>query len=253
MSRLVLFDCDGVLVNTEEIGYQLLTDMLADHGVSMTREDFVRKIAGVTYAIFLENLKQEVKAQSGQGLPDDFRQKLSARLVEEHKRKMRAIDGVVPLLDNLQKHDVPFAVCSNSGAANLIAKLRQVGLFDYFVPRVFSRDHVENAKPAPDMYLMAARSLGDFDPQDCIVVEDSLTGATAGMAAGMKVIGFVGEPHRHHREADWLLESGVDHVARHHDEVWAYVAREAALSAVQKAPHLGSDLIHFVNSARENF
>jgi beta-phosphoglucomutase-like phosphatase (HAD superfamily) len=95
------------------------------------------------------------------------------------------------LLLRLKAEGVPFAVASNSQMDRLEIKLRKVGLYDLFAPHIYSRDHVAHAKPAPDMYQYAAARLG-VDPADCVVVEDSAPGLTAGVAAGCHVIGFTG-------------------------------------------------------------
>lgn len=216
--RLVLFDCDGVLINTEEIGYKLVSDMLAQHNVYYSREAYVEMLSGITYEEFHAKLRREHPE-----LPPSFQHDLRTRMKELEETQMKAIDGVKEMLQTLKDNDIPFAVCSNSGAENLIYKLKKTGLFEYFTPHIYSRHHVDNPKPAPDMYLLAAKDRG-FKPEDCIVVEDTVTGTTAGVAAGMTVIGFVGEAHREDHEADMLVNAGAKMIALNPQQVWEHIA-----------------------------
>lgn len=229
MVKLVLFDCDGVLLNTEEVGYRIMNDMLAEHDVTLSREEFVQMVADTGYERFHDRLQEKHRH-----IPADFRQTLVQRLKEALDTEVRVIEGVKELLQNLKAHNIPFAVCSNSGAENLLLKLHKTGLFEHFVPHIYSRHHVENKKPAPDIYLLAAKNRG-IDPKDCLVVDDSMTGTTAGARAGMTVIGFMGEPHRDSGEADYLLKAGARLIALSMEQVWEHIAHTAGLSA-KKSP-----------------
>lgn len=220
---MVLFDCDGVLVNTEEIGYRIMSDMLAQQNIHYTREVYVEMLSGITYEQFHQKLR-ELHPQ----LPEGFRAELHDRLKEASETQMQVIEGARELLQNLKDHNIPFAVCSNSGMESLIAKLKRAELFDFFVPYIYSRHHVDHPKPAPDMYLMAAKNRG-IDPKNCIVVEDSMTGAMAGVAAGMTVIGFVGESHRQDFEAQLLERVGAKLIGHNMPDVWDHIARFAGV------------------------
>ena len=234
MSKLVLFDCDGVLINTEEIGYYVIQEMLAEHNVNYSRTDYVELLSGITYEEFHEKLRTD-----NPHLPEDFRDELDARMKAAHDEQMAVIDGVVELLQNLKENNIPFAVCSNSGATSLREKLREVGLYDSFVPHIYSRHDVENPKPAPDMYELAARIHG-VDPKNCIVVEDTITGTMAGVAAGMNVIGFVGEAHREIGEAELLADAGARMIANSAEEIWSHISDFYGMSP--RFPYLGPDM-----------
>ncbi len=237
--KLVLFDCDGVLINSEEVGYNILSDMLARIGLVYTREEYVELLSGVAYEQFLENLRADHLERMGAPLPEGFEAELQEKVHEAEKQQLKAIDGVKQLLKNLRDNNIPYAVCSNSGADNLLYKLKKTGLYDDFVPYIFSRSHVDNPKPAPDIYEHAAKIFG-VDPKDCLVVEDSMTGTMAGVAAGMNVIGFVGEAHRDDSEADLLVRAGAKMIALSPQQVWEHVA-----DATGANPRFRSDRLDF--------
>lgn len=228
--KAVLFDCDGVLINTEEIGYKILSKMLDDELISLghlppmySREKYVEILSGITYPQFVDRMKDDFKQLTGSELSKSFFEKLGQKISAAEDTEMKAIDGVKTLLTSLKSAGIPFAVASNSGAEGLERKLKKAGLYDYFLPHVYSRDDVQNEKPAPDMYLLASKKIGNFSPDECIVVEDSVTGAKAGVAAGMYVIGFVGEQHRIDQEEAHLKKAGVSSVAYGMNEVLAEV------------------------------
>jgi len=223
MTKMVLFDFDGVLANTEEIGYRVMSEMLAEQGIHYTREAYVEMLSGITYEAFHKKLRE-----LHPDLPESFRAELHERLREASDSQIQVIDGVKELLKNLRDNNIPYAVCSNSGSESLLHKLHKTGLFEDFVPNIYSRHHVENAKPAPDMYLLAARKQG-VAPKDCIVVEDSMTGTMAGVAAGMNVIGFVGEAHRESFEAQLLERAGAKMIGMSMAEVWDHISRFAGV------------------------
>ena len=235
-ARAILFDCDGVLINTEEIGYRLVSQMLADQGLVYSREEYVELLSGVTYKQFFENMRADYLKRTGTDLDLGFEAEVRRRLHEIQDTHMAAIDGVAEMLAALRDAGIPFAVASNSERGNLEKKLRHTGLYDFFVPHVYSRDDVVNPKPAPDLYLYAADKLGGFAPHECLVVEDSVTGTMAGVAAAMRVIGFIGEDHRVDREADFLRAAGVSFVARGTAELQARILQLAGNNPPPPAP-----------------
>ena len=224
--KAVLFDCDGVLINTEEIGYKILSKMLDDelvkHGHKppmYSREKYVEILSGITYPQFVDRMQDDFKLLTGKKLSKSFFQTLGKKIAAAEDTEMKAIDGVKTLLSSLKSSSIPFAVASNSGATGLERKLKKAGLYDFFKPHIYSRDDVKNEKPAPDMFLLASQKIGGFSPDECIVIEDSVTGAKAGVAAGMYVIGFVGEQHRIDQEEAHLKNAGVSSIAYGMDEV----------------------------------
>ncbi len=234
MTKLVLFDCDGVLINTEELGYHILNDMLAREGISYTREAYVEMLSGITLENFYDYLRK-----THPDLPENFERDLQARILASQEADMKVIEGVRALLQKLKDNNIPFAVCSNSGAESLLRKLKKVGLYDDFVPHIYSKDHVDNPKPAPDIYEHAAQ-IRRIKPEDCIVVEDTMTGVRAGVAAGMNVIGFVGESHRDDSEAEMLTSAGAAMIALSPAQIWEHIADFAGLTP--PSPFNGGDL-----------
>jgi HAD superfamily hydrolase (TIGR01509 family) len=235
-AKLVLFDCDGVLINTEEIGYRLVHGMLAEQGLRYTREEYVGMLLGITYKQFLDKIVEEFRTRLDREPPDGFAEEISYRLRHVQDTQMRALDGVVQMLQGLKRAGVPFAVASNSTREGLERKLRQTGLYDYFLPHIYCKDDVEHPKPAPDLYLHAAADMGGFLPHECVVVEDSVTGAMAGIAAGMEVIGFIGEAHRVDTEADYLLAAGVSEVVHGADRLLPVLLTRAGRGFTPPAP-----------------
>jgi HAD superfamily hydrolase (TIGR01509 family) len=131
------------------------------------------------------------------------------KYIEQHE--MRVIEGVPDLLASLSNAGIPFGVASNSSLGSLKNKLNLLGLYPLFEPHIFSKDMVSNPKPAPDLFLHAGRTMlgDDFDPACCAVVEDSIPGATAGVAAHMHVFGYAGGTHRLKNYDQELLQVGV--------------------------------------------
>ena len=186
--RAILFDCDGVLVDSEPATLDLLADDLASHGLSLPRAEMERLFIGGTIA------GVHIKARTlGAALPDgwvaEFYDRLYARLAEGTP----LVPGVLDLLDALDAAGIPYAVGSNGWDRKMQVTLGQhPGLLERFRDRLFSGQTLGAPKPAPDLYLQAARALGQA-PADCAVIEDSPTGARAAAAAGIPCFGFA--PH----------------------------------------------------------
>jgi HAD superfamily hydrolase (TIGR01509 family) len=184
----VIFDCDGVLVDSEPASFDLLADDLAAHGLDLPRDEMERIFLGGTIA------GVHSKAMLlGASLPDDwvsdFYERLYARLAEGTP----LVPGVLDVLDALDVASVPYAVGSNGSDRKMQVTLGQhAGLLDRFSGRLFSGQSLGAPKPAPDLYLHAARALGVL-PGECVVIEDSPTGARAARAAGIRCFGYA--PH----------------------------------------------------------
>jgi HAD superfamily hydrolase (TIGR01509 family) len=184
----VIFDCDGVLVDSEPASFDLLADDLAAHGLDLPRDEMERIFLGGTIA------GVHAKARLlGASLPDDwvadFYERLYARLAEGTP----LVPGVLAVLDALDAAGVPYAVGSNGSDRKMQVTLGQhPGLLARFNGRLFSGQSLGAPKPAPDLYLHAAQALGLL-PGECVVIEDSPTGARAARAAGMRCFGYA--PH----------------------------------------------------------
>lgn len=181
-TELVIFDCDGVLVDSEPIANRVLAALLTECGLPATTEQAMRWFVGHAMPDVLRIAEQRL----GQRLPTDFLDRLQTRSAAAFQRELRPIDGVVQLLDNLPS---PNCVASNGPLAKMRASLGATGLLPRFEGRLFSADDVPHPKPAPDLFLHAASAM-HADPRQCIVVEDGVFGVRAAVAAGMGVIGY---------------------------------------------------------------
>ena len=186
MSRfdLVIFDNDGVLVDSEGHANQILSDLLnqSGWGVNMTREESMAEFLGRSLAA----IRQRIEARLGHALPDDFEERYHARLFEVFDRELTAVPGVEDALERIR---VPTCVASSGTHERIRRALAATGLLPRFAGRIFSAEDVARGKPAPDLFLHAARSLG-VAPSRCAIVEDSPLGVDAANAAGMIAFGF---------------------------------------------------------------
>ncbi|MBA3326287.1 MAG: HAD family hydrolase [Rhodobacteraceae bacterium] len=184
---LVIFDCDGVLVDSEPIGLAILLHTLAEAGLpldpAVAQDRFLGRSLASTVAI--------LAADFGLLLDDAALGAMRARLYDAFRAELRPITGIA---ETLQRLACPVCVASSSQPERIELSLRVTGLWPRFAGGVFSATMVEHGKPAPDLFLHAARIMG-FAPRDCLVVEDSPAGVLAAQAAGMRVIGFVGGGH----------------------------------------------------------
>lgn len=203
-TSLVIFDCDGVLIDSEFIAAKAQSHALADHGIAITPQDAARRFAGIPDRDMWLTLQKE----QGCELPQDFPQQYADRLDDIFKHELRALPGVVETLISLQERQVKFCVASSSTPAKLESALNLVGLWDYFSPHVFSTAQVAHGKPAPDVFLFAARKMG-ATYAECLVVEDSVPGMQAAVAARMRGVGFIGASHNGPDQAQRLLDAGA--------------------------------------------
>ncbi|MBZ4023792.1 hydrolase [Rhodobacter sp. TJ_12] len=187
MFDLIIFDCDGVLIDSEIISAQMLIAELALHGVEIDLDYVARHFLGRAYPTVLK----QVRAEFGIDLPEDFEPNYRARLLSAFERDMQVMPGVVALLDRIA---LPWCVATSSSRPRAERSLEIAGLADRVGPRLYTASQVQNGKPAPDLFYLAAREMG-ADPARCLVIEDSLNGIRAGLAAGMAVWRFTGGSH----------------------------------------------------------
>lgn len=188
--RAVLFDCDGVLADSEMLVNTIVAEQITALGWPMTAAQSRETFLGLA----LPDMVPRIEARTGP-LPHGWAQEISALLAIEMTRRTPAIPGAVEAVRRVASAGIAVAVASNSARAELAAKLRALGLASVFAERVFSFEDVDRPKPWPDMYLAAAASCGAA-PRDCVVVEDSVPGVRAGIAAGCRVLGFAHETPR---------------------------------------------------------
>jgi len=190
--RAVLFDCDGVLADSEGLANAVVAAELTALGWPLTPLEAQREFLGLA----LPDMLPRIIARVG-GLPLGWGHSLALRITQELSRTLEPMPGALAAVAGLAARGVPMAVCSNSGREELHMKMAVLGLQPFFGGRVFSYQDVPRPKPAPDLYAEAARACG-VPVQDCLVVEDSGAGVAAGLAAGCQVVSLVaglGVPH----------------------------------------------------------
>jgi HAD superfamily hydrolase (TIGR01509 family) len=201
--KAVIFDCDGVLVDSEKLALQVELEVLAELGLSFERSDYVLRFMGLSTDAFHAAIDEEAQKRLGRSIAHEVRG--SERLREVMIAHLTEVPGALQMVAALT---LPKAIASSGSRAGLERKLKQTGLWDHFAPHIYSADHVANAKPAPDLFLLAAQAL-EMDPTDCLVLEDSVNGVIAARAAGMTVWGFLGGGHAHDGLGARLLSAGA--------------------------------------------
>ncbi|WP_406271698.1 HAD family hydrolase [Streptomyces sp. NBC_00191] len=183
---LVIFDNDGVLVDSEPISNTILAGYLTELGHPTSYEDSLRDYMGAA----VHRIHDIVMERTGQTLPADFDDTLHARVFAAFERELVVVDGVTDVLEKLVADSVPYCVASSGTHERIRVGHRKTGLDRWFEDgTVFSAQDVGRGKPAPDLFLHAAERMG-VAPERCVVVEDSRLGVAAAMAAGMDVYGF---------------------------------------------------------------
>lgn len=205
---LVIFDCDGVLVDSEVIAARVEAELLAAAGYEISAEDLAERYAGLTFTDILLSIEKQAAIPFQASLIDQAEALVDRRLANE----VRAIDGAQAAVASVT---VPRCICSNSTEHRLEAMLERTRLKPFFVGRVFSAKAVPSGKPkpAPDVFLHAAKTMG-AEPGRTLVVEDSVPGAHGARAAGMRVVGFTGASSTYPGHADALTEAGAETVIR---------------------------------------
>jgi beta-phosphoglucomutase-like phosphatase (HAD superfamily) len=203
----VIFDCDGVLVDSEAVGLDASADYLQGHGLPYRPADLVRNFTGLRDDVFEAELASAYRSANGAPPPDDFFDGLVAAR-RSRGGELRAIEGASAALRSVR---LLKAVASSSRETYLLSKLRRTGLHDLVAPHIYSAERVARGKPAPDIFLYAAEKLG-VAPGRTLVVEDSAHGVAAGVAAGMTVWGFVGGGHCFDGHAETLTRAGAARV-----------------------------------------
>ncbi|MCX7380589.1 MAG: HAD-IA family hydrolase [Alphaproteobacteria bacterium] len=186
--RLVIFDCDGVLADSEPLANRVSAEMISEARLAITPEECVRRFVGFN----LEAMVPMIEADLGRELPRDWVERLTGRLIEAFGRELRPISGAVEALRAISVLGLPWRVASNSSHAEMAAKFSAMDISTMVAGRLHSYTDVAEGKPAPDLFLAAAAAEG-VAPMDCVVIEDSVTGARAAAAAGMPCLGFA--PH----------------------------------------------------------
>ena len=208
MSRfdLIIFDCDGVLVDSEFLAAQVESILLSEAGYPITAGEIGERFSGLTWRDILLTVEKEAEIPLQANLIEQHKTILDERL----KRELQAIEGVREAVAQLSE---PRCVCSNSTEDRIKAMLTKVGYIDLFEPNIFSAESLgpDRVKPKPDVFLHGAEKLG-ARPGNTLVIEDSVHGVTGAKAAGMRVVGFTGASHTGPTHADKLSEAGAETV-----------------------------------------
>ena len=199
---LVIFDCDGVLIDSEVISARVIVDMLACEGVSIDLDYVYKHFLGQQFScvgrIVLQNFAID--------LPDSFESNYRQELLLAFKQELRTTSGIHNVLSNL---GVRSCVATSSSLLRTQGALKLVGLTDYFGGSIFTASQVKHGKPAPDLFLLASKEM-QVEPKRCLVIEDSLAGINAATAAGMRVWRYTGASHLRAITND--LASALNHI-----------------------------------------
>jgi len=197
---LLIFDCDGVLVDSEPLACQVDADVLTALGLPYTADDIARQFVGKS----IRDMIARIEADHGRRLPGDFAEQINRALFARFETDLRPIAGVREAILSL-----PYRRCvaSSSVPERIALSLRVTGLADVF-DDIFSATQVARGKPAPDLFLFAADRMG-AKPEECLVVEDSPAGVQAAVSAGMRVIGFTGGGHCGPQHGETLRQAGA--------------------------------------------
>ncbi len=183
---LVIFDCDGVLVDSERLAVRVESQLLGELGWPLTEDEVLDRFVGRSDA----HMIAAIEAQLGRPVPD-FTEQYLTRLHAAFDDELTAVDGVVAALDAIDAGRLRSCVASSGTHTKMARTLGLTGLWERFDGRIFSATEVERGKPAPDLFLFAAAAMG-VAPGSCTVVEDSRAGVAAARAAGMQVVGYAG-------------------------------------------------------------
>jgi HAD superfamily hydrolase (TIGR01509 family) len=198
---LIIFDCDGVLVDSEVISCRAHAETLTRHGYPITEEQVLQRFLGVSD----REARQTIEREIGRQLPSDFEAQVKAATFKFYAGDLKAIAGVAAAIAAI---DLPKCVASSGTPEKIRHGLECAGLYEQLTPHIFSATQVKRGKPAPDLFLFAAEQMRSL-PERCLVIEDSIPGVTGAVAAGMIVLGFLGGSHCQPGHADKLRDAGA--------------------------------------------
>jgi HAD superfamily hydrolase (TIGR01509 family) len=184
---LVIFDCDGVLVDSERLTVGVEARVLTELGWPHTAEQVVARWMGRSSEFQLGEIEQRLGADAMR----EYDERSTAEVHAAFERELRAVEGVEHLLDELDRAGLPACIASSGSHGRMRRTLGATGMYDRFAGRIFSATEVEHGKPAPDLFLHAADRMG-VPPAHCVVIEDSVYGVQAAVAAGMTAYGYAG-------------------------------------------------------------
>jgi HAD superfamily hydrolase (TIGR01509 family) len=209
---LIIFDCDGVLIDSEVLSCRCLSEVLAGYGISLGLDQALDLFLGRSVTAVFQHYEA-----LGRAIPEQFSAELKAGVRAAFVSSLRPIEGVNSVLQDLQ---IPHCVASSSDVDRVSFSLSLTGLARHFDARLYTSQMVERGKPAPDLFLYAAERM-KVAPHRTLVIEDSISGVKAGKAAGMIVWGFVGGSHYQSRDGKAILgAAGADRVFGRMADFW---------------------------------
>lgn len=217
----VIFDCDGVLVDSEALSLDLEVEFLNRHGLGYERLSFARRFIGTDIHAMDAAVAADCLAMTGQPLGDTVMDEMRAARDALFAENLTAISGA---RDSLTAWSGAQAIASSTHHPELRRNLSKAGLDDVCYPHVYSAQDVARGKPAPDVFLHAAARIG-VSPDKCLVIEDSINGVKAARSAGMTIWGFLGGGHVWPELADQLTEAGAHDLVDHHEDLTARLKR----------------------------
>jgi HAD superfamily hydrolase (TIGR01509 family) len=207
MISAVIFDCDGVLVDSEILALEVELAVLAELSLPCDIHEYMARSLGLTGSAWYAQIEKDYLRLHNRSLPSDFRDTFERRyLVAMASDRLVEVSGARAVVAKLTCEK---AVASSSSIHSLEDKLRRTGMWDHFAPHIYSAEQVQHGKPAPDLFLHVARALRT-DPKTCLVIEDSANGVRAAHSAGMRVWGFLGGGHLKDGTGDQLLDAGAE-------------------------------------------
>ena len=225
MLDAMIFDCDGVLVDSEIIAHAVEMEVLAGIGLHYDPDDFQTRFMGTSDAAFFAALDADGRERLGRPILEEIQGPIKSRLRAAIAERLTEVPGAAAAIARVTG---PKAVASSSSLHGLEVKLRKTGLWDFFAPHVYSADHVAHGKPAPDLFLHAAKMLR-AEPARVLVIEDTVNGVAAALAAGMQVWGFLGGSHMNAVARQRLEAAGAHRIVNDWREA------SALLSALQSS------------------
>ncbi len=198
----LIFDCDGVLIDSEIVVCRIAAEELTRLGFAITTEQVIERFAGRPDP----EMRAEVEREWGQPIPEAYRENVRARTIQAYATELKIMPGMQEALDAIY---LPVCVASSSGPDKLRLGLETAGLYQRFAPNVISGALVAQGKPEPDIFIFAAGWM-KASPKSCLVVEDSVPGTRAAKRAGMHVLGFTGGTHTTPDHAHRLQQAGAD-------------------------------------------
>jgi HAD superfamily hydrolase (TIGR01509 family) len=199
--ELVIFDCDGVLVDSEVISCRAHAETLTRHGYPISAEQVLQRFLGVSD----REARQTVEAELGRKLPEDFETQMKQAALQRYANDLLHIPYIKEVVAAIS---LPKCVASSGTPEKIRHGLSCAGLYDFLAPNIFSATQVKRGKPAPDLFLFAAEQMR-ASPERCVVIEDSFPGVTGALAAGMTVLGFHGGSHCRPGYAETLRGAGA--------------------------------------------